>query len=201
MTDLSRDGKPEIVLLNRFGKSVSVIKNYCTPGNIKFVLESNLPTGSNPYGMVTGDLDGDGKTDLAVVDYFDSTLSIYRNSAAPGCVGFYPKVIYKTGYNTNAVTINDLNGDGKPDISVINYYDSTIGVYKNNGIAGTILFDAGATYKTPSNPMAIGVADWDGDGLYDLGVSNINMPGNNNMFSFFRSQLMRPVITSFTPLC
>ena len=194
VADLSGDGKPEIVLVGRNDRLVHVLKNLCTPGNISFVKQAALSTGRYPSDVATADVDKDGKLDIAFIDYFDSTVSVYRNSGLNGAIAFQPGVNFKSGYYTSHLALNDLNGDGKPDLSVVNRYDSTVGVYKNISNVGAISFEAPALYKTAAEAVFVDATDWDGDGQYDLTVSN-----GDQTFSFFKNKLLRPVISSFTP--
>lgn len=193
VTDVTGDGRPDIALLCAFDKKVKVLRNTGSPGKISFATGPEMPTGDYPYDMATGDLDNDGKMDVAVVDYFDSTLSVYRNTSSGTSYGFAQRVNYKTGYNAYRLDINDLNGDGKQDIVVVNQYDSTLSAFKNNSNAGTIAFDGQAVFKTGYWPNFVGAADWDGDGLNDVVVSN------DKFFSFYQNKSLQPVISSFTP--
>ncbi len=59
---------------------LSVLQNTSTPGNISFGSSRlDLPTGNNPQSVAIGDLDGDGKADLAVTNYGGSSISVMRN--------------------------------------------------------------------------------------------------------------------------
>jgi hypothetical protein len=192
--DLSGDGKAEIILVSRHDKTVYILRNNSTPGNISFVKELYPSTGKYPSDVATADVDNDGKLDIAIVDYLDSTVSIYRNSGVNGALGFQSAVKLRSGWYTNKLAFKDLNGDGKPDISLVNKYDSTIAIYKNISTTGTVAFEEAAVYKTDHEPVFVDAADWDGDGLHDLTVVN-----SDQTFSFFKNKLLRPVISSFTP--
>ncbi len=83
-----------------------------------------------------------------------------------------------------AITLGDLDGDGKSDVVVANY-NGFISVFGNNGMPGTISFlpdvvyasgTAGATLTT-----GITIADLDGDGKPELIIASVN-PDNVSVF-------------------
>ena len=64
------------------------------------------------------DFDGDGKLDIAAAT--DSGISILvQDASAPGI--FLPAVSYAAGSQPTSIAVGDLNGDGRPDLSVANY--------------------------------------------------------------------------------
>jgi hypothetical protein len=86
-----------------------------------------------------------------------------------------PAVAYGSGGSgTSAVAVQDLNGDGKPDIVLANT-SSTVGVLLN---AGTGTFPATATTyasgATSGNASAVAVGDVNADGKADIVVLNTN---------------------------
>jgi hypothetical protein len=87
------------------------------------------------------------------------------------------------GFEAVAEVVADVNGDGKPDLLVLNVcafgcspYSSVVGVLLGNG-DGT--FQPAVTYETGgANAFSMAVADVNGDGKPDLLVANISV-GNN----------------------
>jgi len=101
--DLDGDGKPDLLAVTQLPDQLLLFKNTSTPGN--FTINSLAPevvfsTGSNPNGVVIGDLDGDGRPDIAFANDYSATASVYQNAIPFGT----PPVI--TGHPTNqAVTV------------------------------------------------------------------------------------------------
>ncbi len=73
--DVDGDGKPDIVVTNYSSGSISVFRNTGTIGSVSYAAKVDFMTGSGPHSVAIGDIDGDGKFDLAVanvwLDRFD----------------------------------------------------------------------------------------------------------------------------------
>jgi hypothetical protein len=67
------------------------------------------------------------------------------------------------------VAAADLNGDGKPDLAVVNYNSGNVSVLLNlsNGT-----FAAAANYAAGAYPESVAAADLNADGKPDLAVAN-----------------------------
>ena len=74
----------------------------------------------------------------------------------------------------NSVAIGDFNGDGKPDLAVVNNSGNNVSVLLGNG-DGT--FPAAPNYSAGIYPGGVAVADFNGDGILDLAVINLGGPG------------------------
>ena len=128
---------------------------------------TQFATGTNPYYVVSGDLNGDGKPDLVVANYSSNTISVLLGN---GDGTFQPKVDYAIGGSgPTALALADLNGDGKLDVVVVDNDTSNISVLLGTG-TGT--FGAAVSYTTGPNPLHVTVADLNGDGKPDLVVAN-----------------------------
>ncbi|HEY6868014.1 MAG TPA: VCBS repeat-containing protein, partial [Candidatus Eisenbacteria bacterium] len=122
----------------------------------------SFDTGATPFSVAAGDLNGDGKPDLAVANSGAGTVSILLGN---GDGTFRPRSDYGTGDQPYAVAIGDLNGDGKPDLAVANYASGTVSVLLGNG-DGT--FGARTDYGTGDGASFVAIHDLNGDGKADL---------------------------------
>jgi gliding motility-associated-like protein len=198
--DLDGDGKADLAVANNSNNTVSIFRNTSASGTItaaSFDVKVDLVTGNAPYGLTIGDLDGDGRPDLAVTNSTDNTISVFRNTSTSGSItagSFATKVDFITGIFPSSVAIGDVDSDGKPDLSVINTSDNTVSILRNTSTSGTIAtesFAAKVDFVTNNNPNSIAIGDLDGDGKIDM-VTN----GANNTVSVFRNTSTSGSITS-----
>ncbi|TAE90440.1 MAG: hypothetical protein EAY81_00780, partial [Bacteroidetes bacterium] len=188
--DLDGDGKPDLAVTNNIANTVSVFRNTASSGsfsNSSFAAKADFATGSYPYKVAIGDLDGDGKPDLAIVNYGSNDVSILRNTSTSGVISFVSKQDFTTGANSQPVSlaIDDLNGDGKPDIATSNFTGNNVSILRNTSLSGTIGFETPISFTTGTNskPNSIAIGDLDGDGKPDIATANFN----TNNFSVFRN--------------
>ena len=180
IADLDGDGKPDIVATNRNASTVSILRNTGSPGTLSFASNVDFATGPLPYGVVTGDLDGDGKPDIVVANNGEDSLSVLLNTSSVGSItnsSFVPGAALAASGAPIAVGFAEVNGDGKPDIISANAGDSTIEVFQNNSSVGSLAagsFAAGVGFNLSSAPTAIAIADLNGDGRPDIVVANEN---------------------------
>ena len=135
-----------------------------------FATKVDYTTGTNPWSVDIGDLDGDGKPDIATSNIADSSVSIFQNASTSGSVSFLGKVDFRTGFNPLNIAIKDVDGDGRPDLVVTNSGGSTVSILKNISTYGNISFAQKIDFASGTQGLAI--ADVDGDGKPDLVITN-----------------------------
>lgn len=136
---------------------------------------------STALSIKAADFDNDGRPDLALIsrsaDYM-TYLSVCRNTSIAGYSQFDNKIvidsgIYANGQNVSNLSIIDIDGDGKLDISVSigGVGNNSVAIYRNTSVGETISFIRASTI--PVKPAfrqtgEISVADLNLDGKPDL---------------------------------
>jgi hypothetical protein len=121
--------------------------------------------------LAPGDFDGDGRVDLAVVSagYGNpSYLKILRNLG-----GSFAETDFPEGsvYPSN-VAAGDFDGDGKPDVALVDQVSGTLQVRLGDGAGG---FGAPAIYQAAWDIRSIAVGDLDGNGSIDLALADYSL--------------------------
>jgi hypothetical protein len=137
-----------------------------------------------PVAVVIADINGDGRPDMLVAD---TCVDLNDCNKLGGVVAvllgngdgtFQPAVTYHSGGAfASSLAVADVNGDGKPDLVVVNECSSlgscaegVLGVLLGNG-DGT--FQPAMTYGSGGDePLSVAVADVNGDHKQDLVVAN-----------------------------
>jgi hypothetical protein len=182
--DADMDGKSDIIVTNYNSNSVSVLRNISTTGSISFAAKVDFSTGTNPFNLAMGDLDGDNKPEIVQTNSNSQSVSVFRNTGSPGTVSFAIPVDLITANLPLGVSINDLDGDGKQDIALANFGSNSLSVFRNTCTSGVISFGSKVDFATGTSPRTASIGDIDGDNKPDLVSTN----SNSNTFSVFRNQ-------------
>ena len=145
-------------------------------GDGTFGVGASSLTGQVPVAAAVGDFNQDGRLDVAVVNQTCTSLPCANGSVSvflgDGDGTFQPAVDYSTGSIPVALAVADLNGDGIPDLAVVNNgfgFSDTLSLLLGKG-DGTFL--SGGTLATPAGPTQVVAADFNHDGAVDLAVAS-----------------------------
>ena len=168
--DLNGDGNLDLAVANNHFTSLEQ-----SPADVSILLgdgSGGFPTaavsyrvGSHALALVTDDLNGDGRPDLAAANQDSFDISVLL---ATGTGTFGPAAYFSVSDDIRDLTVGDFNGDGKADLATPKYSTGTVAVLLNNG-AGSfgppVEFNTGLGF-----PYSLAAADFNQDGNQDLFV-------------------------------
>jgi hypothetical protein len=199
--DLDGDGRPDMVVCDPAANQCVFFRNTSTPGTISFASGVICTTGTYPQSASIADLDGDGKPELIIGNSSGNNLSIFRNLSSPGTISFAAPVTVSAGSGPSCISISDVNGDGKPDITLADASSNAASVLQNMSTPGNIAFASFVLFPVGGSPEGIASGDFDGDGKPDMALANYG-GSQSTIISVLHNQMGSveyPEIDSFVP--
>jgi hypothetical protein len=169
--DFNGDGKLDLAvayygdLSTNLGGTVFV---YLGNGDGTFQAPQSFNAGANPGYIAAADFNRDGKLDLAVANVNALTVSVLPGN---GDGTFQAPVTYGTGQTRGglrSLVVLDLNGDGSPDLAVVNASSSQLSVLLNLGSGS---FGQPLVTAVPFSAVYLAYADLNHDGNLDLAIA------------------------------
>ena len=183
VADLTGNGIPDVIVPNSRSADVSVLLGN---GNGTFQPQRRFDAVTNDEAVVTGDFNGDGHADLAVVENFAQTggsqLAILLGRGDGTFLPPQPPVpndptvkvtLYQTAFTSgvSAMVAGDFTGNGILDLIVFSDNSSLAQIFYGNG-DGT--FRNGGTFFAGDNIFSAEAVDLNGDGKLDLVTTGVN---------------------------
>ena len=138
--DLNEDGWTDFATVNTSGRSITLGLGVRTaPGSFTSTVVPrtvNIPsTLRSPRDIEAVDANGDGKLDLAVVDFVTANLWVFLGDGQ-GNFGPFEGVNSSTdgffaGEGARTIATGDINEDGRVDLLVGNQSDGTVTLFRN----------------------------------------------------------------------
>jgi hypothetical protein len=156
-------------------------------------------TDGRGLGVVAADLNGDGRTDLYVANdmcpnflFFNQGDGTFLDATESSGAGFGPNGQTRAGMGVDA---DDVDGDGRADIFVTNFWNEGIGLFANLGEG--LFEDRARIYglfhdSLPWVGWGCALADFDSDGWIDCFVTNGHVDDNLRRMSPHFSQYAEP---------
>ncbi|HEY3972358.1 MAG TPA: Ig-like domain repeat protein [Candidatus Sulfotelmatobacter sp.] len=183
VADLTGDGTLDVVVTNQFDGTVGVLLGN-GDGTLRNVVVYSVGGGAS--SITIADVNGDHKPDLIVVG--DEEAITVAVLLANGDGTFQPAVTYSSGgygyAEPSQILVADVNLDGKPDLVLTNQcadsacMNGSVSVLLGNG-NGT--FQPAVSYSSGGYlASGLALADFNGDGIPDLAVTNCGSIGATN---------------------
>src|SRR5438552_3471830 len=166
--DFDGDGNPDLAVANYYSNNVTVLLgdgrgNFGTARVVQ-----TFGTSMSPICVSAGDVNGDGKADLAVCTVGVSAVTVLLGD---GRGNFGSPQTFTFAGDPESIAIWDFNGDGKPDLAVAN--DDTAGTVAVLLGSGGGNFQPAQTFQVGgSNSESVAAGDFNGDGRLDVAVAN-----------------------------
>jgi hypothetical protein len=183
--DFNGDGHLDIARVNTLtgGQDVGIF--YANPANLgnAFIGPVSV-SGGAPYNIEPGDLNGDGRIDMVVIDDGKDKYLINNGNNSQGQATFTSYVIADSlSEFGNRTRIADLDNDGRPDVLIADVdadlptFCPTTGrrmhIYRNTGVVTALLDEIGQIIPNAqlANTYDTAPIDLDGDGWLDLVIA------------------------------
>ncbi len=169
--DFNGDGKLDMAVGILNSQTPAFISILLGNGDGTFTAAGNSPQVAAAGALAAGDMNGDGKQDLAAADYSNNKVVILLGHG-DGTFAIASGSPINVGGGPVSLAFGDFNADQKLDLAVANSADGTLSILLGNG-DGT--FTAGTLVRTDGlAPFAIGVGDFNRDGKLDLAVQDFD---------------------------
>ncbi len=196
--DFDQDGKIDIAVCNNVSNNLYVFKNTSVAGTVSLAAPIIYPVGSAPDATAVGDIDNDGKPDIAVSNWSSNTITVYRNTSSSSGISFSVVGSINTLNTQNGpywIKIVDFNNDGLKEVVCSNWGSGSVSIFSDTSTTG-IAFAPRIDISLSPAPYVQGtaIADYDHDGFLDLGVSLVN----NDSIAVFKNNGAKGPVSAAT---
>lgn len=176
VADFNADGKQDLAIVEQATNNLTILFGN-GDGTFSEAASSPFSTGKSPVALASGDLGGNARADLAIVNQTDATVTILLNNG-DGTFSPGPNSPLSTPATPTAVAIADFNQDGHVDIAVTSEGANTFRVFL--GVSAglfAVAFEPPAG-PTGSSPTDIIAANFISGGFPDVAITN-NISGSD----------------------
>jgi len=194
ITDMDGDGKPELVTYSPY--RFHIFKNTSIPGKISLI-QYDFVVGESSFQTLNdikvGDFDGDGRIDVAIADYADKKVCIFRNESTDGTLKFGERIDLPGQGWVTKITLQDFNDDGKLDLAYSSRNSDQLVIHKNTSIGAQITFDQAIIFPLANAATGVVAGDLDNDGKADLLVASNSVLAFRNTSSISTISFAAPL--------
>lgn len=188
---------PDLIVAHNERGTLEIHSSVSTTARFSQVTNQQISIPGGPRNVRIVDLDGDGWNDLVVVQQSFNKVLMFRNLNGL----FVPTSEAWVGAQPREMDLGDFNGDGHPDVAVLNRYSSDVSVLIT--YPGSVGFGVpDSIYPVDGEVSGLEVRDFNGDGLADViqlhrasGEMSVRLAGTNGVLSepSFYSLGLRPI--------
>lgn len=173
--DFDGDSHFDVAVSHRVDDETGEVHLYFRNANGTFAAPLVLAAGSFPREIAAADFDGDGLPDLATINWYDNSVTVYMNGGSRQFTSSTLDAAYPGGFGDAAsLVVADVDQDGATDILVGSVNSGAvlatfIGIGDGTFRSPTYFTSSGGQFNRFIDALALG--DFDGDGDLDLAVA------------------------------
>jgi len=177
--DVNGDGHLDTLIANTGTSDVTVLLGDGA-GGLRPTYGSPFPAGMASHLLVVGDLNTDGKPDLALTAHDSNGVTVLLGDGQGGfspAVGSPFEALQAVNAHNHGLLLGDANGDGALDIITANQDDNSVSLLLGDG-RGDFRPADGSPFAVGLRPYPPAVGDTDQDGNLDIVIPNF---GSNDV--------------------
>jgi hypothetical protein len=161
---LPGDSRTDLLVANRGDGDISILRGR---RNGKLQSATEVPAGTEPFGIAAGDFNHDGRRDLAVANQTSPAGGVTILLSAPGGGFVLPAQSFPATEQATYIVAGRFTNDSDLDLAVTGFEDGEVTVLRGDGTGD---FDPLPTITGKPGAFPIGAGDFNRDGEVDLVV-------------------------------